>query len=112
MAALGRVRGAATFRELRRQGVRARCGPVTVTWVPAGDGPSALAFAIGRRVGTAVVRNRLRRRLRAVFAELADRADLAPGTYLVSTGPEAATLDYGELRDIVHKAVSQLSEPR
>ena len=80
-----------------------------MTWSAAPAGPPRVAFAIGRRVGTAVVRNRLRRRLRAVLAE---QVDLAPGVYLVSTGPEAATLDYGELRDIVHKAVSQLSEPR
>jgi ribonuclease P protein component len=67
-----------------------------------------LAFAIGRAVGTAVVRNRLRRRLRALFGELSPT--LRPGTYLVGVGPAAATLDYGELRRIVSTALAELAE--
>jgi len=109
MAALGRVRGAATFRELRRSGRRARSGPLTVTWLPSpAEGPPRLAFAIGRPVGTAVVRNRLRRRLRALFHELAP--DLRPGTYLVSAGPAAATLDHGDLRRTLWTAVADLAD--
>lgn len=107
-AALGRVRGAATFRELRRSEHRARSGPLSVTWLPTPvDGPPRLAFAIGRSVGTAVVRNRIRRRLRALFTELAP--ELRPGTYLVSAGPAAATLDYGELRRTLCTAVADVA---
>ena len=53
------------------------------------------AFAIARAVGPAVVRNRLRRRLRAAFVELAP----APGTYLVAVDPGAAERSYVELRN-------------
>lgn len=49
-----------------------------------------------------MVRNRLRRRLRAVVSELAPR--LAPGAYLVGAGPEAASLSFGELQAIVTEA--------
>jgi ribonuclease P protein component len=45
-------------------------------------------------VGTAVVRNRLRRRLRALVAELAPPS----GTYLVVATPAAAGLSFAELR--------------
>ena len=110
-AAVWRVRDAATFTELRRSGRRARAGAITVTWLPGPDGePPRLAFAIGKVVGTAVVRNRLRRRLRALFTELAP--DLAPGTYLVSAGPAAPSLEYGDLRTTVSTALAQLAEPR
>jgi ribonuclease P protein component len=107
-AAVWRVRDAATFRALHRHGRRSRSGAVWVTWLPATDaGPPRLAFAIGRSVGTAVVRNRIRRRLRSVFTELAP--DLPPGTYLVGTDARAATLDYGELRRTVTAAIAGLA---
>jgi len=107
-AAVWRVRDAATFTALRRQGRRARAGALRVTWLPGPDGtPPRLAFAIGRQVGTAVVRNRLRRRLRSLFAALAP--GLPPGTYLLSAGPAAATLDHGELRRTLMTALAQLA---
>jgi ribonuclease P protein component len=86
-----------------------RSGALSVTWLPGQEGEApALAFAIGRAVGNAVVRNRMRRRLRALFGELS--AELRPGTYLVSAGPTAASLEYGELRHIVCTALAKLAE--
>lgn len=103
-AGVDRVRSRARFVDLSR-GRRARRGPVTVTWA-AGD-PSdpraAVAYAISRRAGGAVVRNRIRRRLRAVVRDLG--TDLPAGTYLLSAGAEAATLPYTELRATVSEAV-------
>lgn len=109
MAALGRVGDAATFRALRRSGIRVRAGCLAVTWLAEPpNAPPRLAFAIGRSVGNAVVRNRLRRRLRALFADLAP--ELRPGTYFVAARPEAASLDHGELRRTVCTALRQLAE--
>lgn len=74
---------------------------MTVTHLP-GTGEVRVAYAIGRRVGPAVVRNRLRRRLRAAVRDL-DRSTggLAPGSYLISLRPDAARASYGELhRDL------------
>ena len=104
-----RVRTAATFGELRRSGRRVRSGALSVTWLPGTAAtPPELAFAIGRPVGSAVVRNRMRRRLRSIFTELAP--ELRPGTYLVGARPAAATLDYGDLRRIVSTALTELAE--
>ena len=78
---------------------------MTVTWIPPTEGdaaPARLAFAIGRRCGGAVVRNRLRRRLRATFAAL---ADVPGGTYLVSAGPEAVEVPSPELAAALGEAV-------
>ena len=109
-AALWRVRDAATFQALRRSGRRVRSGALSVTWLPGPPGePPRLAFAIGKVVGTAVVRNRLRRRLRSLFAELSPA--LRPGTYLVGAGPAAATLDHGDLRRTVSALLDQLEQP-
>ena len=71
-----------------------------------------MAYGIGRRVGNAVTRNRVRRRLRAIVRDL-DRAEPWPGgAYLVTTGPEAATLPYGELVDAVTEAAARLQAAR
>ncbi|WP_420611358.1 ribonuclease P protein component [Candidatus Poriferisodalis sp.] len=55
-----------------------------------------VAFALSRHRGTAVQRNRVRRRLRAVFCELA--IDLAPGRYLVGVRAAASAVTYQRAR--------------
>ena len=82
-----------------------------MTWLPGPPGsPPRVAYAVGRSAGPAVQRNRLRRRLRAVVADLAH--DLAPGAYLVAAGPEAAALDPREMTSTVSTAFAKLTEPR
>lgn len=71
--------------------------------VAGGDRPSA-GYAVGRSVGPAVVRNLVRRRLRAAFAELAP----APGTYLVAADESARRLPYGQLRQDLAAALRSL----
>jgi ribonuclease P protein component len=90
---------------LRRDGRRAHHGAVGLTWVP-GATSLRVAYAVGRGVGSAVVRNRVRRRLRAVVADLA--AELRPGDWLVGARPSAATCTSEELRHDVLEAVSRL----
>ena len=69
---------------------------------PARGSPTGVrvAFAIGREVGTAVVRNRTRRRLRSVMAEMAlSGGDLPAGDYLIRVDPAGARSDSSELRE-------------
>ena len=72
---------------------------MTVAYVAGGD-EVRFAYAIGRPVGPAVVRNRVRRRLRAAAREIdiATRG-LPRGAYLVSVRPAAAHASYAALRD-------------
>jgi ribonuclease P protein component len=103
---IGRISDRATFDALRREGRRARRDPVTVVFLPegasdAGGAPDGIrvAYSIGRRVGTAVMRNRVRRRLRAGMRELdRERGGLGPGAYLVLVHPGAGTTPYAELK--------------
>ena len=90
-----RVRDRATFAVLARAERHAR-GPVTVRFVPGeSEAPPRVAYAVGG-VGNAVVRNRLRRRLRAAVAGA--EAELADGgAYLVSARREALTMPFDAL---------------
>lgn len=100
---IGRVRTRASFAALSATGRRARRGVIRVTAVvdPGAPGP-AVAYAIGRPVGTAVARNRVRRRLRAAVAELGP----LPGTFLVAVDPAAVSRSYAELRADLAEALT------
>ena len=90
-----RVRDRATFAVLARAERHAR-GPVTIRFVPGeSDVPPRVAYAVSG-TGNAVVRNRLRRRLRAAVAR-AEAELAAGGAYLVSARREALTMPFDAL---------------
>jgi ribonuclease P protein component len=98
------MRGRARFAALR-QGRKRRSGALTVTFIldepGAASQPPRVAYAIGRGVGPAVVRNRVRRRLRVAAA----RAQLAPGTYLIAAAPPAVAASVETLTSDLRTAV-------
>lgn len=69
-----------------------------------------LAYVTGKRVGPSVVRNRVRRRLRVIMADIA--GDLAPGAYLVGAGPLSGELPFHDLRGNVWTALQHLGALR
>ena len=105
---VGRVRTRRSFVALRKRGSRGRDGLVQVTYLPADDGQVSAAYSVGRGTGTAVVRNRVRRRLRAAITELSP----APGTYLVGAGPGAGDLSYQALRAQLATAIATATKAR
>lgn len=107
----GRIRDRTTFDTLRRSGRRSRRGPIAVTFVVGqDDSVPRVAYSVGRRVGGAVIRNRLRRRLRAAVA--AGVGSIPPGAYLVSAGREALDLPYEDLKAHVTAAMTSASRKR
>jgi ribonuclease P protein component len=108
---LGRITERSTFEALRRPAGRSRRGAVHVSYTPVtaaeDEAFPLVGYAISRRCGNAVTRNRLRRRLRAIARELAP--ELAPGAYLVRTDPGATSLGHGELVDAVERAMASAS---
>lgn len=71
-----------------------------------------VAFAVPRAVGSAVVRNRVRRRIRSTLSCLADSGRLTPGAWLFIVRPGAAILSFVELDDVVTRAVESLASRR
>ena len=57
-----------------------------------------VAYAIGKAVGGAVVRNRVRRRLRALVEEMDRAGALTPGLYLIGADAAAVETPYQALR--------------
>jgi len=107
---LWRISDRASFDALRRDGRRARRGPISVTWLAAADPalPPRAGFAVGR-AGGAVARNRVRRRLRAALRELGRTGRLPSGTYLVGGGAAVAELPWTDLVATLADAVAAAS---
>jgi ribonuclease P protein component len=105
----GRIRSQQTFEALRRPAGRARSGVVRAAFVP----PEAtdksafplVAYTIGKRCGTAVQRNRIRRRLRAAVAVAAP--DLVAGSYVLGADPAAAAVPFVELAGAASQAMRE-----
>ncbi len=89
------LRGEQAFRRLR-QGRGSRGRYVSVKWLPAQE--LRVGLVVSKKVGKAVVRNRVRRRLR----EILRRLHLPEAHLLVVASPEARGATYQELfQDLV-----------
>lgn len=91
-----------------------RRGPLGATYLDDGTGHVRIAYAITTRVGGAVVRNRLRRRLRALCADLQRSGQVAipAGALLISAGPDAVRRTPDELRNDVVRLLDALETRR
>lgn len=112
-----RIRDRRTFVDLRRRGRRARHGTVSVTFLSPTPStaaqPPRLAFAVPRKVGNAVVRNRLRRQITAHLAgSTGTGAVLPPGAWLVALAPGAADRGRADLLADVDHCVDRLAVRR
>jgi ribonuclease P protein component len=100
----------ATFAELSRaQAFRRGAISVRVVRFASENEPPRVAFAIGKRSGNAVARNRIRRRLRAALHD--EAAGLRSGrAYLFGAAPASMDMPMSKLRASVHSLL-QMVDP-
>ena len=97
------LRRRADFDALARGGGVRRNRLFTVRARRNGLGSVRSGFAVSRRVGKAVTRNRIRRRLRALMRE---RPPAGGFDLLVTAHPPAAEASFEELRDALDSAIA------
>jgi ribonuclease P protein component len=74
--------------------------------------PPRFGFTVSKKVGGAVVRNRIRRRLRALVAAL-DPASMRAGfDYVLIARPAAAKREYAELKSDLEQALARVHRPQ
>jgi len=108
-----RLRDRRRFIELRRRGRRTREGSVAVTVMldPMSSTalPPRLAFAVPRKTGNAVVRNRLRRQVRAHLVDRQAAGQFPAGDWLFALLPGAAELQRPALVASVDICIDRMS---
>ena len=102
-----RLTDSSEFERVYRQGVAYRGKLFSVHAFPNESGTARLGLSVSKKVGNAVVRNGLRRRLREVFK--ASRADSEGGLDLVvSARPAAAEAGFDGLQEEFARALRKL----
>jgi len=98
------------FERVYRQGTAYRGRLFSVHAFPNEHGTARLGLSVPRKVGNAVTRNTVRRRLREVFysciSELSGNLDL-----VVSARPAAAEATFEELREELSKSLGRVGGP-
>lgn len=108
LPASNRVRSGQDFRRAFRSGNRSGSRFVVMHFAPEQSHAVRVGFVVSKAVGNAVVRNRVKRRLREIMH--ARLASLAPGTYVVRAKPAAATAAFTELAQACDATVARLPE--
>jgi ribonuclease P protein component len=107
LARSNRLTRGAEYKTAVRRGRRCS-GKHTVTYVNRVEttGPARFGFIVSRQVGGAVVRNSVRRRLKAVCFESLEC--VLPGSEIVIRAlPSAASASYADLRDDVTRCLAR-----
>lgn len=88
-----RLRKNSQFQYVYRKGKSLGAKEIALVYVPSGR--QLVGFSVGKKVGNAVTRNLVKRRLRAAFQEELPR--LKKGLYIVAARNAAADADYQAL---------------
>lgn len=103
-----RIRERAAFDRLSKNGRRVRAGALWCTYLLDDSAvPPRVAFSVGRAVGSAVERNRVRRRLRALLQD----STLPPGWYLLGLSAGTAAPSFDELAFALSRISAKLGPP-
>ena len=88
---------------------RSRMHPLLIVRFIRNDfGRDRFGISTGRRLGSAVVRNRIRRRIRGILRGI-DRSASSGWDILVVARPASATASYAELRSALEQLIATLA---
>jgi ribonuclease P protein component len=101
-----RLRKRREFEECYASGVRVS-GRHIQLFLLGGESRPRLGVSVSRRVGNAVMRNRVRRRLREIFRRSRALFGSSPARVVVNARPTAATAPFAELSEDYRSALSR-----
>jgi ribonuclease P protein component len=116
-AADRRIRRSADFRQVLATGRRTGDRLLFISATPNGRCLTRVGFSVSKRVGTAVVRNRVKRRLREVFRQITAN-ETANGEHqdsrdiIVTARPAAAQATFEELQASAARLIFRVQHGR
>ncbi|WP_198157318.1 ribonuclease P protein component [Candidatus Nucleicultrix amoebiphila] len=96
------------FEALRQKGLRWVTEAFTIRYIDRPGSDVRFGLSAGKKMGTAVIRNRARRRLREAFRLHAETKPMHSGDYLLSARPQAVTKDFQHIQRDLEWALSHL----
>jgi ribonuclease P protein component len=101
------LRNSRDFRRVLSDGTRRRQGGIAVSAAGGREGPPRVGLVVSKSCGTAVKRNRIKRRLRAA----AGAVELQPGIdYVIIANPQVADAPFDRLTGWLSRAVEAVGE--
>lgn len=107
-----RLRRRADYLRSYRTGRRRHGAAVTVYFVPNQLGHPRLGITASRKVGNAVVRQRLKRRIREIYRRWKDRGTLPPLDVVVHLKPGAGKVEFAAFREELLRLLATLAPRR
>ncbi len=104
-----RIRRRVDYQRCYRKGHRLYGSLLTVHAIRSTEGGPRLGTTAMRKVGPAVVRQRLRRRTKEIFRRWPGRASLPAKDIVVHFKPAAAQATFAELRDELQSLLARIS---
>ena len=99
-----RINHSDDFRRVFRRGKKHHSDLGLIVVIPA-EGPARLGVVVSKAVGGAVVRNRVKRLVRAAFAQLLP--ELGPVDVVVKAAASAKEMSFNQVVDVVAAATPQ-----
>ena len=103
-----RLRRNNDFRALYRDGVKVRLQGLVVYGRPFASETHRMGIVASRKIGSAVVRNRLKRRLRTFFELFREKVPIPCDAVWIATQPQAAQWSFAELKVHVKEGFEKL----
>jgi len=101
------LRNSRDFRRVLDKGTRRRVGGIVVVDSPGPAGPPRVGLVVSKSCGSAVARNRIKRRLRSA----ARAAELEPGIdYVIIANPQVSDAPFDQLVGWLHHALSDRND--
>ena len=105
-----RIRKRADFQRCYRQGGRIHGDLATLHVMPSSEGRCRLGITATRKVGPAVVRQKLRRRTREIFRRWPGRRELPVADIVIHLKPASASASFAELESQLRGQLRRLQE--
>ena len=103
-----RLRRNNDFRALYREGVKVRLQGLVVYGRPFASEMHRMGIVASRKIGSAVVRNRFKRRMRTFFELFREKVPVPCDAVWIATQPQVAQWSFAELRMRVREGFAKL----